>query len=273
MATIKTSNLPLPSDRNLQFLVGNPSKIIKDQSDGLQSTKTVHFNKDIILEKMKVFKDIISYFNKLETNPHGSFAANTAYDWVVQQFAEDIYASLGLHKLEWEFDFLTKFVKKDKAKKPSDEIILDESVESFLHKSRLGSNFRPHNGIEIDLDKDLEERSDPVSLKGLGGKNVKVSKPTVNRIGKDVEEKKAKVKSENTLDDVIKSYVRKQDDSLNLDSWRDQFKINIEHIKDLIEKNKAEEKKKKAEMEKETKKTTKPKVKKTVKSKGKKKHV
>lgn len=252
MATIKASSLPLPSDRNLQLLVGSPSKIIKDQSDGLQSTKTVHFNKDIILEKMKVFKDIISYFNRLETNPHGSFAANTAYDWVVQQFAEDIYASLGLHKLEWEFDFLTKFVKKDKTKKPSEEMILDETVESFLHKSKLGSNFRPHNGIEIDLDKDLEERSDPISPKGLGGRKIK---EPIKKVGEQVKKamKLGKPVMKNISKEMDKTY----------DAWRDGLRIDVNSIKKYLEQNKKRKEKK----------LVKPKGPKIANPKGKKKHV
>ena len=207
-----------PVDAHLSVLLGKPSKVIKDQSEGISTKKSVHFNKDIIVEKMKVFLDIVTYFNALEKNPHGIDSSRTAYHWIIQQFADDIYSSLGLHKLEWEFDFLSKIQDKKRMKEiDSDLILLNEKVDTFLEKLK-----QKPQGEPIDLDEELPRKNEngkaknvictknPVTIKAIG----KQRKYALNDIPTEYfYTNEHKINIPNLQDSLVKIMQKKKDES------------------------------------------------------------
>jgi len=154
--------LPKPSERYQAVLSGPATQPSAGYEEPLRTFKRVHFNKDILLEKLKTFKDIITYFNSLEKNPHGEAAAKQAYDWVVKQFAEDVFDALQLDKFQWEFESLAKIqLRKKQAAAPHP----DAELDALLIKGPVGEFVRRgigfdlplpegtyHRGVHIDLD-------------------------------------------------------------------------------------------------------------------------
>lgn len=147
---------PKPTESCFEHLVGVPSKILPEQRLPINSSKRVHFDKDILRSKLELFTKVITYFNDLEKQGSNEFAG-IANDWVVGKMTDDIFSALHLDRLQWEFNSLEKL---DLTKKSGEPNCRDKELERITLKTSVSDFFKKNNpdhiDINLDLDKDLE---------------------------------------------------------------------------------------------------------------------
>ena len=244
-----------------------PMSALPKRSSGMVSpVKHVSFDKDIISKKMEFFTDLVTHFNSISSNPVGAGIAAQAKQWLARQMASDIFSTLHLDRLEWEFDASVKHFAKPVSSLPKedsiDSIILKEPVFEFLKKhNNYGSDdsiIEDANGIlfNMDITNDIlnEQKKDDEAAKRLkdiqskieAQHNVKKIKPT----GKIIPE--PKVEPGKWVSAVSDSYGRFAEP----EDPRQMFRINFNKLQeDLIAKmakHKANKPKKKKPSKKKT---------------------